>query len=151
MNPMDKAQVEEAVFEGRSLKGANLQNANLEGANLEGANLEGANLEGANLEGANLERANLERASLENAKLEGANLKWAIVGYVENKNIEKVKGYDQPFSDWERKMAHCWEKEGYMVQTFKLGVSMYMPENGQKYYRKLFKKENMDENRSGEQ
>lgn len=97
---VNKAEVEQAVREGRSLeradlRGADLRGAYLVGANLRGAYLVGANLEGADLRGANLVWANLVGADLRGAYLEGADLTNTIL---EKKEVfSSNKGRDKCF------------------------------------------------------
>ena len=71
---LEKAQLQNASFQGSDLQGAKFTSANLQGANLQEANLQGADLTGAKLQGADLTRANLQGADLTGANLGGADL-----------------------------------------------------------------------------
>ena len=142
-----KANLMEANLEAANLKRAKLQEANLMRANLEGANLRRAKLQEANLMGANLEAANLRRAKLQEANLMGANLEaanlkranlmGALVGFVENKNIEEDKDYARPWSNWEKETEDCWEKQGWTAKTMDKDTP-----NLPSFYKKKLKNEN---------
>ncbi len=158
-----EADLMRAKLLGADLEGANLEIANLQGAHLEMAHLKWAHLRMAHLRMAHLQEADLEMAylqgadltgaKLQGAYLTGANLRGAIVGLVANTDIKEDKDYDSPWSDWERKMAHCWEDYGYMAKiidkdtAYKSGLytgffnAMGLDNAENFYFRVLVKKE----------
>lgn len=75
---LDKANLDNMVFEGGNLTNALLSGAHLVDANLHAANLTGANLGDANLTGANVVAAHLNTAKVDGANFTDANLSNAV-------------------------------------------------------------------------
>ncbi|WP_437809969.1 DUF2169 domain-containing protein [Sorangium sp. So ce1078] len=90
-----RAEVEQAIAEGRPLAGRDLTGADLRGLRLSGVNLRSALLERAELTGCDLSGADLSGALLARAKLDGARFTGATLA---GTNLGEVEGEGTSFA-----------------------------------------------------